>query len=231
MNVLETNLGFEIKTSDFTLLFGGVNSQLPQLKEHYPQFKFVRLKQIHSDAVIETTSTETDYQILGDAHFTTHPLALCVVTADCVPAFLYDPNKSVVAGIHAGWRGVASRIIPKTIAQLKERGSNPEDIQVIIGPHIQKKSFEVEFDVRDQILSSLGPLNAQDRALFTEKISDTKALVDLNQVVKAQIQSEGVSLEKVFDLHLDTVTDPRFHSYRRDKEKSGRQISFIVLNK
>jgi YfiH family protein len=231
LNVSETKLGLEIKTPNFTVFFGGVESQLPNLKAAYPDLEFVRLKQIHSDAVIESNSLDLDYQVLGDAHHTDTHLALCVVTADCVPAFIYDSKRSIIAGIHAGWRGVASRIIPKTIAKLKEQGSNPEDLEILIGPHIQKKSFEVEFDVRDQILSSLGPLTAEERALFSEKLSDKKALVDLDQVVKKQIQDEGISLEKLFVINIDTVTDLRFHSYRRDKEKSGRQISFMVLNK
>jgi YfiH family protein len=201
---------------------------LPNLKAAYPELNFVLLKQIHSDAVIESNSLDLDYQVLGDAHYTNKNLALCVVTADCVSAFIYDPKRSVIAGIHAGWRGVASRIIPKTIARLKESGSNPEDLEVLIGPHIQNQSFEVEFDVRDQILSSLGPLTPEERAYFSEKISEKKALVDLDKVVRKQIQDEGLSLEKFFAVNIDTVTDLRFHSYRRDKEKSGRQISFIV---
>lgn len=231
LNVSETKLGLEIKTPKYTVFFGGVDSQLPNLKNAFPELNFVRLKQIHSDAVIESNNLDMDYQVLGDAHYTGKDLTLCVVTADCVPAFIYDPKRSVIAGIHAGWRGVASRIIPKTIAKLKEEGSNPEDLEVIIGPHIQKKSFEVEFDVRDQIMSSLGPLTPEERAQFSEKISDKKALVDLDKIVKKQIQDEGLLLEKLFAVNIDTVTDLRFHSYRRDKEKSGRQISFIHFNK
>lgn len=231
LNVTETKLGIEVKTPSITVFFGGVDSQLPNLKAAYPHLKFLRLKQIHSDAVIESNSVDLDYQVLGDAHFTNKDLTLCVVTADCVPAFIYDPKRSVIAGIHAGWRGVASRIIPKTIAKLKEEGSNPADLEVVIGPHIQKQSFEVEFDVRDQIMSSIGPLTLEERVLYTEKISDKKALVDLDKIVKKQIQDEGLSLEKLFTLNIDTVTDLRFHSYRRDKEKSGRQISFIHFNK
>ena len=231
LKLSETKLGIEIKTPNFTVFFGGVDSQLPNLKTAYPELSFVRLKQIHSDAVIESKTVDLDYQVLGDAHYTDKNLALCVVTADCVPAFIYDPKRSVIAGIHAGWRGVASRIIPKTIARLIAEGSKPGDLEVIIGPHIQKQSFEVEFDVRDQIMSSLGPLTPEERAQFSEKISDKKALVDLDKIVKKQIQDEGLSLEKLFAINIDTVTDLRFHSYRRDKEKSGRQISFMVLNK
>jgi hypothetical protein len=54
-----------------------------------------------------------------------------------------------------------------------------------------------------------------------------KALVDLNQIMKEQLIQEGIPADHVYDLHLDTFTNPLFHSHRRDKEKAGRQVSFI----
>ncbi|NUN05058.1 MAG: laccase domain-containing protein, partial [Bdellovibrio sp.] len=43
-------------------------------------------------------------------------------------------------------------------------------------------------------------------------------------------QQNKIAADNVFDLHIDTVTSLDFHSYRRDKEKSGRQVSFICKN-
>lgn len=228
MNIVKTELGYELKTPELTIFFGGVRSQTDLLREVYPAFKFIRLKQIHSDAIVESNQIELDGQVIADAHFTKAAhTALCVITADCVPVFFYDPVSKIVGGAHAGWRGVASRILPKMIKRMVEAGANLRSLEVVIGPHIQKSSFEVGFDVRDQILCSLGPLNSDERAFYSQTISDKKALVDLNQIVKAQLQSEGVELEKVADLHFDTFSNPEFHSHRRDKVKAGRQVSFI----
>lgn len=228
VNLEQTQYGYEVRTPHVTVFLGGVHAQLPRLTEAYPDFKLTRLKQIHSDAVVETKDHHQDYQIIADAHFTKEKhLALCVITADCVPIFFYDPATNIIAGAHAGWRGVASRIIPKTIQQMVMQGSFPQNIQVIVGPHIQKQSFEIENDVRDQILTSLGPLSQEERSSFVEVVSDGKCRLDLNQVVNTQLLQEGIDLDKVFNLHIDTVTNLDFHSYRRDKEKSGRQISFI----
>ncbi|WP_374029421.1 peptidoglycan editing factor PgeF [Bdellovibrio bacteriovorus] len=228
MNLEQTHLGYELKTPHLTVFFGGINAPLSTLAEAYPQFTLVRLKQIHSDAVVETKDAQLDYQVIADSHYTREKnLALCVITADCVPIFFYHHDLGFIAGAHAGWRGVASRIIPKTIERLKSLGASPEKLEVIIGPHIQKSSFEVGNDVRDQILTSLGPLSIQERALFSEALPESKSLVDLNQVVRTQLLQEGVEMERVFDLHIDTFTNPDFHSHRRDKEKAGRQISFI----
>jgi len=41
-------------------------------------------------------------------------LALCVVTADCVPVLLAGPDG--LAAVHAGWRGIAGGVIPAALA-------------------------------------------------------------------------------------------------------------------
>ncbi|HEY1079739.1 MAG TPA: peptidoglycan editing factor PgeF [Bdellovibrio sp.] len=231
MNIEQTPLGYELRTPHLTVLMGNINSQYDALKKHYSQFDFVRLKQIHSDAVVKSNDSSLDYQVLADAHYTSQSnLALCVITADCVPLFLFDPATKLIAGVHAGWRGVATRIIPKTIQALTNAGVKAENLQVLIGPHIQKNSFQVDVDVRDQIVSSLGPLSASERSLIVQEQAEKKSLVDLNLIVKMQLTQNQVSAENVFDLHIDTVASLDFHSYRRDKEKSGRQVSFICKN-
>lgn len=228
MNLERTPFGYEIRTPQITVFMGSQRAQLPQLAEAYPHYQLVRVKQIHSDAVVETSDSSLDYQVIADAHFTKKKnLALCVITADCVPVFFYDPTTSLIAGVHAGWRGVASRVIPRTIEQLKRQGADPKNIDSFIGPHIQKPSFEVGVDVRDQIITSLGPLSPEERQTYYESLPNSKALVDLNLVVRTQLRQEGVNLDRLFDLNVDTVTSPEFHSYRRDKEKAGRQINFI----
>lgn len=231
MTLEQTPLGYEIRTPQITVLLGNAQSTIEALKQQYPDIPLVRLKQVHSDAIIKTEDPALDFQILADAHYTmkTH-LGLCVITADCIPLFIYDPGTRAVAGVHAGWRGVASKIVPKTIHELIRAGAKAQDLQVVIGPHIQKNSFEVDFGVRDQILTSLGAISDADRIMLTEKIGSQKSLVDLNAVIKMQLQQNSISLDKVFDLHIDTMLSKDFHSYRRDKEKSGRQVSFICRN-
>nr|BFD61211.1 hypothetical protein CKG001_33180 [Bdellovibrio sp. CKG001]BFD64675.1 hypothetical protein BdHM001_33560 [Bdellovibrio sp. HM001] len=228
MNLKQTPLGYELRTPYITALFGNASASYADIQKAYPQFRTVRLKQIHSDAVVESPDNSQDYQVIADSHFsTTKDLALCVITADCVPVLFYHHTTGLIAGAHAGWRGVANRIVPKTVRMLVEKGAVASELDVIIGPHIQKNSFEVGNDVRDQILTSLGPLSPQERSSYFSPLENGKSLVDLNLIVRQQLEQEGVSMDRLFDLHIDTVTNNEFHSYRRDKEKSGRQVSFI----
>ncbi len=231
MKVSETNLGYLIETSKITVLLGGLKAQVVNLQASFPNFQFLRIKQTHGDTVVHSKDMALDYKVEADAHFTEIPkTAMCISTADCIPVFIYDSKTEIVAGIHAGWRGVANQIIPKTFERLHTAGCLPENIHVIVGPHIQMNSFEVDYNVRDEILSSIDFGAVHKDSIYHKNINAEKALVDLNQVLRTQLQNCGVAFDNLYNLHIDTFIDPRFHSYRRDKEKSGRQISFICKN-
>lgn len=231
MKITETNLGYLIETPKITALLGGVKSQIVNLKASFPDFKFIRVKQTHSDLVVHSKDASLDYQVEADSHFTElTKTALCISTADCIPVFFYDSKKEIIAGVHAGWRGVANQIVPKTFKRLLTAGCSAENIHAIIGPHIQMKSFEVSHSVRDEIFSSIDFGATTSDSIYHKNISAEKSLVDLNQVMRTQLQNCGVTFDNLYNLHIDTFVDPRFHSHRRDKENAGRQLSFICKN-
>lgn len=226
MSTQETNLGIEIKLPHHTLLFGGKNATFESVKAAYPKFQFTRVKQTHGDQIFAAHDTSQDFQAEADAQFTkaTH-LALCISTADCVPVLIFQKHGSLIAGIHAGWRGVASEIIPKTISRLVEEGAELGSLEIYIGPHIQQASFEVEHSVREQLVSTLPP--GIDRQLIYQDLNSNKSLVDLNKIVLTQISLKRITSAQIHNFPKDTVKDVKFHSHRRDKEKAGRQVSFI----
>lgn len=232
MNLTETKFGFVIETEKVLMLFGGIEGNYKNICAHWPQYQFKRIKQTHSDICIETDLQTPDYTIEADAHFTQdHELGICISTADCVPVLIYDSITESVLAIHAGWRGVANEIIPKSIESLYIRGAQPNSLSIAIGPHIQKESFEVDLDVRDQILATLHDPDLANESGFSEvydKDGVRKAKVDINAVVKQQLARHHIQADQIFDLHINTVTDMRFHSHRRDREKAGRQLSFIL---
>jgi hypothetical protein len=239
MTLKKTNFGYEIRTNYFLYFFGGQESQILNLRTQYPEFDLIRVKQTHSEILVESKDPRLDYQIEADSHFTFEKnTALCIATADCVPILLTHQKTGLIAAVHAGWRGVANKILMKTVKQLHHLGADAHELDVWIGPHIQQNSFQVDQDVHDQILASLDSnlseksrtdLNYEEKNYkgLSQQISEGKYLVDLNQVTKNQLELVGVNLERVFDLHVDTYSSLEFHSHRRDKEKAGRQISFI----
>jgi len=227
LNLREVALGFIFETPSVFLFFGKKDAQIENLRNTFPQFQFSHIRQTHGDLISHKNSANLGDTPEADAQWSElENTGLCISTADCTPVFIFDHRKKRVAGIHAGWRGVAQRLLPKTIQELVKAGSSTDDLQIAIGPHIQQKSFEVQADVKDLLVKSCAD---SDHEFIQTLPTESKFLVDLNSIVKSQIQEFEIPPDQVFDLHLDTKTDLRFHSHRRDKEKSGRQLSFILL--
>lgn len=226
MKVDQHSLGTLIETDFYLGFFGNKNSQIAQLQQAFPQINFKRIKQVHKDRVVHTSPHSIDFSSEADAHYTSEKnLGLCISTADCIPILIYNHEPRWIAGIHAGWRGVENRIVPKTIAALAKNGCKPESLQIAVGPHIQYPSFEVGNDVKELLLKCF----EGEKDKVWQKISDQKSKVNLHEILKYQLIESQVELENTFFEFKDTVTDLEYHSFRRDKENSGRQISFISL--
>jgi polyphenol oxidase len=123
MQIKETDFGFEIDTPEYLFFFGKKDSGLETLKKTYPDFEFRRVKQVHGNEIYRQLDI-SDSSIEADGQWTKiSKLALAVNTADCVPVLIVHPSKGLVMGLHAGWRGVASRIIPKALLLWQEQQS------------------------------------------------------------------------------------------------------------
>lgn len=88
-----------------------------------------------------------------DGHWTDVPgVLLTVSVADCVPVFLVDPRRRVVAALHAGWRGVAAGMLEAgTRALASGAGSRPEDLWAHLGPAICGQCYEVGPEVHEAL--------------------------------------------------------------------------------
>jgi YfiH family protein len=158
-----------------------------------------------------------------------------VVSADCLPVLILNP-KAVVA-IHAGWRGVKNEIILKSLHQMGPDFCGNEQTIALIGPHIQPQSFEVdkslaeEFQQQYQVYRIAGSdANAAPSVMLPHATRpNDKAFVNLQAVATQQLLLAGLTLAQIHTLNLDTLTDKRFASYRRDKGQNvGRNFSFAT---
>lgn len=144
---------------------------------------------------------------------------LAVSTADCIPVFLFDPKKKIVAAIHSGWKGTYYKILTKTITELEEKYSvNTSDIIAYIGPGISQEHYETGKEVG---------------ILFDEDIryeKDGKYFPDLKKDNYRQLLQKGVRKENTEVSEYCTFTEKElFHSYRRDGMKSGRMLGVIGM--
>ena len=227
-------LGEEIDTPFVKVFFGNKHSSLENLKKEFPHFEFLRVKQTHSDVVIPATSVKLQNKgklAEADAHYTDRvESAVVVATADCLPVMIYLPTSRLALAVHAGWRGIESNIIGKSLAHLKSRGHNVSDAQVWIGPHIGFLSFEVEIGVCERLRKSYSDLPSMVFSEFEQPHSDPKKLrINLFLIAVLQLITAGVNEHNIHSLLIDTVTSKEHESYRRDGKTAGRQLSFIAI--
>lgn len=219
--------------------FGSRHSSYERLQLEIPMVQsWSRLKQVHGENIFMATGTAEPpigEPPTADAQWTLKPnIALGIATADCMPVMIWDAQQLKIAAIHSGWKGVALNIVPKTIQTLIADGSRSEDLQILVGPHIMQSSFEVDEDVKNQILSSLPASQARHTSealpdLFFSQGS--KYYINLLRVVTEQLHLLRIKPSQIVSLPKNTKTDQSYHSFRRDRSASGRQISFIAMIK
>jgi YfiH family protein len=224
-------LGNVFEDASVTAFFGHRGADRDALLEAFPDYAISSLKQTHSDiAVSATTVIRSGDPVEADAQYTDEKrIALCIRTADCVPVLIHDIQSGTIAAIHAGWRGVANGIIVKTGRTLAEKGAKLSSARAWIGPHIGVESFEVGDDVAAQLESAVDAVRGYSSESSSIVSGYDKKHVDLMRIVRAQLSSLGIDRARVMECNVNTVTSDRHESFRRDREKGGRQWSFIAL--
>jgi len=126
-------------------------------------------------------------------------IILCIFTADCMPIFMASRDYSVIAMIHAGWRGLAGGIIENTVTKfLKDFGISAQDIFAYIGPHISQCCYQVGPDLIQTFNRS------QDEKYFS-----------LSK--EAQTQFKKLGIKKFYSSNHCTCHEyEMFYSYRRE---------------
>jgi YfiH family protein len=149
-----------------------------------------------------------------------------VITADCSPILFFDKEKNIIAATHAGWRGAKFGVILETISEMKKLGA--KNIEAVIGPMIQQKSYEVSKEFFDDFLTE----DSANKKFFIAGESADKYLFDLPSYVEEKITKAGVS--KIQNQRIDTYTNEAdFFSYRRSTHRKesdcGRNVSVIAI--
>jgi len=105
------------------------------LAQYIQSKNIVSLHQKHSNRAVRV-SQASSRTIEADALFTDTPsLTLSIRFADCQNAVIIVPNKKIVGLVHAGWRGIQSRVMSAAYVLLKEEWDiDPMETFVGLGP-------------------------------------------------------------------------------------------------
>lgn len=193
-----------------------------QLTEHLPATQsVVQAEQVHGSSIAVIQQVREDaLPVAGcDALLTSVPrMGLVIRTADCLPIFLCDPRRRVVAIAHAGWRGLAAGLPLKLLAAFRHTyQSRPAQLRVAIGPAIRACCYEVgpEFEARF--------------GSFVQ-VREGRRTCDLIGVAIEQLRRGGVPPSQILDSHQCTCcASSSWYSIRRDGQATGRLLSFAMI--
>ena len=159
-------------------------------------------------------------------------VAIGVRTADCIPVLLYDPVNRAIGAAHSGWRGTVNMIVKKTVIEMcRLFGTRPDDILAVIGPGIDYDSFQVGDDVALTFKESGFPIERiwSFRGARQEGSMKGGHHIDLKECVRYSLTECGVPEKNITVSAIDTYTDDRFYSARREGISCGRNINAIML--
>ena len=196
-----------------------------------PLEQFLVLNQVHGDGIFVIKPQDLNFpshnELNYDAIVTNRPgLAICIKTADCVPVFLVDKVKRVIAVVHAGWRGTALAICVKVIRLMQDQyGSLPQNIIAAIGPSIGRCCYEVDSITAD----AFGTQKDKESFLFPQEAKN-KWLLDLPEANRRQILNCGVPETNIeLSGYCTMCNQDIFFSHRGSGGITGRQINFMMI--
>ncbi|MFN5466476.1 MAG: peptidoglycan editing factor PgeF [Cyanobacteriota bacterium] len=198
--------------------------------------------QIHSARVLLADEATSPHRPEADGLVSTDGgQSLWVCGADCTPVLVADPRSGRVAACHAGWRGVAGRILPRALTLLEEAGCDRSDLLVALGPAVSGAAYQVERDVSQQVAEALFPPseNHPGGAGALEELIACGGLaadpiegrdrLDIRAASQRQLEREGILPEHISLCPLCTVTHPLlFHSWRRDQVKAVQWSGIVA---
>ncbi len=143
-------------------------------------------------------------------------VVLTLQVADCAPIYFYHRSSGMRGLVHAGWRGVAAGVVTAGTEFLQAQGVPLNQVEVIIGPTIERSCYEVGAEVVEQFPPSAWRPN-----------SDGKFQLDMVAAIREQLTGAGLLPGKITSVGVCPRCDSRCHSYRRDGQKAGRMIAFF----
>ena len=188
-----------------------------------------RREQIHSADIVY--ADKGGIYPPGDGFYTDKTgVILTVKSADCVPILLAEPNKRLIAALHAGWRGTVSGISKKGVEALCAMGADPAEIQVAVGTSIRPCCYEVRKDFYDAVKDSCVEEFAECFVALRDTSEGTYSadVVGMNLAIlkEAGVREENIALSPLCTAcHSDL-----FFSHRASKGKRGTMMAAIMLD-
>ncbi|MGL5989071.1 peptidoglycan editing factor PgeF [Cetobacterium sp.] len=146
--------------------------------------------------------------------------------ADCLPIYFYDKINKAYGCVHSGWMGSFKKIGENAIKILETNfHSKLENIIVVFGIGISIQNYEVSQEFYEKFKKEFSENLLKD--VFVKK--EKKYYFDNQKFNYNLMINCGIKKENIISNTLCTF-DGNFHSYRREKESSGRNGAYIFID-
>jgi YfiH family protein len=188
-----------------------------------PGLRFITMRQQHGLGIAHVDDDARDAPDADALVTRSVGVALCILTADCVPILLVAPEHGVIAAVHAGWRGTLLGVGQRAVVEMGESfGIEPGAIYAALGPAIDGCCYEVERRVTDELEQRWGVM--PDATV----LRGAKNRIDLRRANAAILAASGVSPSHIARVGPCTrCAADMYFSYRGAAGRTGRQLSFI----
>ena len=185
--------------------------------------------QVHSAIAHVADAGWRGHRPEGDASVTAAPGVICaVLTADCAPVLLADPEAGIVGAAHAGWKGAIGGIVEAAVRAMQRLGADPARMVAVVGPTIAQASYEVDTAFEDRFLAE----EPGSQRFFIPGAAPDKRMFDLPGFVLSRLEEAGVR-QAAWTGHDTRADETRFYSNRRAFLRGdpdfGRLMSAISL--
>lgn len=167
------------------------------------------LKQVHGVSVVNADEYKAGGAPLEADGWVSRSFKnpLCVLIADCIPLFIWDPKGGAAGVFHVGWKGAVAGMAEKAVQSLVEGFSvEPGSLRASIGPHIGDCCFKVGPEVASR---------------FSESVVSSRGggrFVDLGAEVSLRLAGMEVPREAItVSGECTACLKDDFFSFRRDK--------------
>lgn len=191
-----------------------------QLEQEVPHWqKMTSGRGTHGKNIAEVTSHSQEEILDCDGLMSaSYGISLMMRHADCQIALLYDPQRHVIANIHAGWRGSVLNIYGEAIQKMQHLfGSHPADLLVCIGPSLCPETSEF-IHYRTELPEEFWAF--QIKPFY----------FDFWAINESQLRKAGILPHHLEIARISTYTNANdYFSFRRDQKRTGRNATCITL--
>ena len=175
--------------------------------------------QVHGSEVIKVSSPGI-YDACDGLITSFVNVFLTVTVADCVPVFIFDPDRNAVAVVHAGWRGSKAGIVKNAISSMvREFGTVTSVLLAYVGPSAGVCCYEIGNDIAEQF-----------DEMYIVRRAGRNPHLDMRAIQMDDLLDAGVKMNNIEMSHYCTICAPDLlHSYRLYGRQSGRMMGVLGL--